>query len=423
MKKNFIAWVIFLVLLTDIALANTTHYSYNTPVVGGSQNTWGTSLNTIFNSIDSNIWSASSGTTIGVNQPAAGSTNIVLTNPINNYQALGFTTTGKLVELPPMNATSSPVVGGTLVFSNTGSNPYEITAADGATAVVTTLNASQSVQITPLTNSTTNGTFQVLGPYLTSVSGNVSLGTSVSAANPANGTASNTGLYTTSTSNVGVTVLGTSVGLWNASGYNGAIGATTSNTGAFTTLATPSATIIGGTLNGTSIGATTSSSVRASTLTAGGITYPTVNGTNGQTLHTNGSGTASWGSDLVEWQGSTLGTGVPQGSTNFMWLGTSSAEGTVQTTLPSGTLNGGVGGGFFVQASGTLPSGQTSVFTLRQGGSNSAITCTITGPASSCNDVTHTLAINGTSVSSVGIVTSASVGTFTYTFTISETIP
>lgn len=245
MKKNLIAWAIILCLVSMVAYANTTYYNITLPTVGGSQNTWGTTLNNAFGTVDTSIWDASGGTTIGVNAPSAGSSNITLTNPINNYQALGFTTTGKHVALPPMNATFSPILGGEIIFSNVGSNPYAITAADGSTSIVSALNAGQSVTISPLTDSTTNGTFQTFGPYLTSVSGNVSLGTSVSSTNPANGSAANTGLYTTSTSNVGVSILGTSVGLWNASGYNGAIGATTSNTGAFTTITGTNASLSG----------------------------------------------------------------------------------------------------------------------------------------------------------------------------------
>lgn len=419
--KNKLLTLLLLLLLATPAAAQTTHYSIPTPVVGGSQNTWGTTLNNALGSFDTFVWDASGGTTIGVNQPAAGSSNIVLTNPINNYQALGFTTTGKHVALPAMNATQSPVIGGTLWFYNSGSNPYEITAADGTTAVVTTLTASQAVQVTPLTNSTTNGTWQVAGPYLTSVPAST-LGASVSAAFPANAAAANTGFYSTTTSNVGVTILGTSEGLWNASGYNGVIGATTPAAGTFTTLSSSSAAITGGTINGTSIGATTSSTgtfttATATNLVAGGNTYPATAGTNKQFAQTNGSGTVSWASPATVYIGGTIGSTLAQGSTNYMWLGSSPTEANIYTVLPSGTLKT-----LTVVASGNMPAGQSALLTLRKAASDTAITCTIIATANACSDLSHTV-ISAGEVYDISVVTSATSGALTYNFSIEETIP
>lgn len=215
-KMNLIAMVLVLCVAALIASASTTHYSYNTPTVGGSQNTWGTSLNTIFNSIDSNIWSASNGTTIGLNSTTTGG-NVALTNPINNVINLSETTTGKNLDLPPMNATASPVVGGTIWVNNIGANAFGVMAADNSTAIVTSLGASQGVTLQPLTNSTTNGTWQVYGPYLTAVGG-INLGSSASATNPSISGATTNGFYTAGAGLVDVSIASTKTTEWSSTG-------------------------------------------------------------------------------------------------------------------------------------------------------------------------------------------------------------
>lgn len=423
MKKKLLVLLLMLVIPLSAYAATTTHYNIAVPTVGGSQNTWGSILNAALGSFDTFVWSASSGTTIGVNAPAAGSANVTLANPINNVQSLSFTTTGKHVALPPMNATSSPVSGGTLVFSNAGSNAYAITAADGTTSVLASLGAGQSVQLQALSNSTTNGAWQVDGPYLISVSGSVNLGTSVTATNPSNVAAANTGLYATTSSNVGVSVLGTSVGIFTSTGLNGsAVGATTSSTGSFTTLATPSATITGGTINGASLGATTSSTAKVTTFSAtaatlGGVAYPTTNGTNTQFLQTNGSGTATWASPVSVMIGGCLGNTIPQSATSFVWMGASSGEANVYTNLPIGTLKN-----LLVKAGAGLPSGQTAVITLRQNATNTAVTCTITGPSDGCSDTTHTATSTG-GVFDLQVVTSATTGALAFNFSVEIAIP
>lgn len=441
MKKKILALLLLCLLPLSAAYAATTYYGYVLPVVGGSQNTWGSLLNTIFTAIDLDIWTATGGTTIGVNQPAAGSSNITLTNPMNNYQALGFTTTGKHVSLPAMNAPESPVVGGTLTFYNSGSTPYEITAADGSTAVVTTLNASQSVQITALTNSTTNGTFQVLGPYLTSVSGNVSLGTGVSVANPANGSASNTGLYTTSTGNTGVTILGTGVDLWTAAGES--VTGTVSTSKAYEFSATSAAPAAGtpgiyssatGALDMSTTGAsalhvTTSGSIGIGTtaptslLTVGGtfsttgiatldgVAYPSAAGTSGQFLQTNGTNAAVFASTRTPVFFGSGGVGGTAGNTYFMG---SSCLGANAAFCPIFSPIAGKLKNLIVSLTSPPGTGNTVTATVFLGGSPGSETCTISGSASFCSDVTHTDAISfGSPAFTVELVWSASAASST----------
>lgn len=216
MHNRFIALLVVLCLIVTAAYANTTHYNYNTPTVGGSQNTWGTSLNTIFNSIDTNIWSASGGTTIGLNATTTAG-NFTLANPINNVQSITMSTTGKHVALPIMNAATSPVPGGVITFINSGTNAFAVTANDGTTSVIGSLTAGQVATVQALTNSTTNGTWQADGPYITSI-GTLSLGTSVTTASPSISGDATTGFYTAGAAEVDVTVSGTQRGKWTTTG-------------------------------------------------------------------------------------------------------------------------------------------------------------------------------------------------------------
>lgn len=275
MKKNILAWACFLILVSGFAwAANTTHYNIPLAIVGGSQNSWGTITNSAFQSLDTQTWLASNGTTIGVNTTSSAA-DITLANPIASTQNITLTTTSKKLILPPMNVAASMVLGGQLYVTNAGSNAFDVVAQDGSTAVVTALTAGQSVQIRLLTNGTANGTFTVSGPYLTTVSGVINLGSTTTSANPQSSATATTGLYSTTSANVGVTIQGTSVGQFTSTGLNStAIGATTSSTAIFrtTTAGTANiatATIAGGTINATSIGATTSSTALFSTATIG----------------------------------------------------------------------------------------------------------------------------------------------------------
>jgi len=273
MKKKFLALLSVLCLIATAAYATTTHYSFILPVVGGSQNTWGTIANTAFSSIDTQLWTNAGGVTIALNAPASSAANITLTNPVANTQNISFSTTGKKLILPAMNASTSMVPGGILWVKNVGSNAFDVDANDGSTALASGLTAGQIVGIQLLTGSTANGTFNVSGPYLTSVSGSVNLGASTSATNPSISGDLTSGFYTAGAAEVDVAISGTNRAKFTSTGVNAtAIGATTSSTGVFTTMTagtvtTPSAAITGGTINGTTIGASTPSTAIFSTTT------------------------------------------------------------------------------------------------------------------------------------------------------------
>ena len=217
-KKLLTTLVAVSVLTWSIAYAATTHYGFVLPTVGASQNTWGSLLNTIFNTIDTDLWAVAGGRTTAVNAPSSSPSNITLTNPVSSVQNISFSNTGLKLILPAMNATSSMVAGGDgLVVNNVGSNAFSITAADGTTTIVSSLLAGQSVTIIALTNATSNGTFQVLGPYLTAV-GTLPLGTSTSTTNPAISGDTTTGFYTAGAGKVDVAVSGTNVVEWASTG-------------------------------------------------------------------------------------------------------------------------------------------------------------------------------------------------------------
>lgn len=215
--KKILLTLLLLLLIPFSAYATTTHYGYVTPTVGGSQNVWGTLLNTIFGQIDSNIWTASSGTVIALNAPAASGSNITLTNPVSSVQNIQFSAGSLKLILPAMNTTTSMVPGGVMYVNNTGSNAFAIVAQDGSTSVVSSLGAGQSITIQLLTNGTANGTFQVYGPYITSVGGSF-LGSSASATSPSISGDATTGLYTAGAGKVDVAVSGSKIIEWSSTG-------------------------------------------------------------------------------------------------------------------------------------------------------------------------------------------------------------
>lgn len=220
MKKRFLsALAVLLFAATAAIAATTTHYSWSLPVVGASQNTWGSTLNTAFNAIDTNLWTVAGGLNIAVNAPAASASNITLTNPITSTQNISFSGAGLKLILPAMNASSSMVPGGVLRVTNVGSNTFGVYAQDASTAVVATLTAGQSVEITLTSGATANGTFLVSGPFLTVV-GSLSLGGSVTTASPSISTDATTGFYTAGAAEVDVSVSGTQEAKWTSSGYN-----------------------------------------------------------------------------------------------------------------------------------------------------------------------------------------------------------
>ncbi len=238
MKKKFLTLLSVLCLIATAAYATTTHYSFILPVVGGSQNVWGTLQNSVSTAIDTQLWTNSGGLTVGLNSTTT-SSNLALSNPIDNFINLSATTTGKHIALPPMNATSSPVPGGVIWIKNTGSNAFDVDAADGSTAVVSALGAGQTVAIQALTGSTTNGTFQSFGPFLTSV-GTLSLGTTVTGASPSISGDATTGFWTAGAAKVDAAISGVNVTEWSANGE--ATTGTVSTSNALVVTATHAAT-------------------------------------------------------------------------------------------------------------------------------------------------------------------------------------
>ena len=408
--KKLSALVTILCLLAATALANTTHYNVAIPVVGGSQNTWGSIINTAFGAFDGFIWSASSGTTIGVNT-ASSASNITLTNPMNNVQNITLTTTSKKLILPAMNATASPVAGGTIVVNNVGSNTFAVDAADGTTAVAASVAAGQSVTILVTSNATSNGAFTVLGPYVTSVTGNISLGTTASVTNPSISTDATTGLYTAGAAKVDVSVSGSKIVEWASTGETltgtftvsglatmsgaatvgttlGVAGNFSVNTNKFTVTAASGDTLVAGTLNVTG------------QATLGGVTYPASMTSGGVLYASSTSSLASSGALTAN--AVVLGGGAGGSPTVVSGLGTagqvltSNGAGsapTFQTVGASGTpLYGHTGSTktspHLIVDTGTMPGGSTNTLTVTLSGS--AVYTSSTSYTCSCTDQTNT---------------------------------
>lgn len=410
-----LALLLILLVLANPAIADTssTHYSFISPSIGNTTN-WGLSLNSNFATLDADLWNTACGLTNGVNSQSS-ATNITLSNPLNNFQSITFTAGSQFLILPAMNATSSLVTGCGITVYNAGSNTFGIKAQDGSTVVYSSLVAGQSVRLRLTSGATANGSF-----LAESTASN--LGTSVTAASPSVSGDLTTGFYTAGAGKVDVAVSGSKVAEFSSSGLNGsAIGATTSSTGNFTTLSTPSATITGGTINGTTLGATTSAAGKFSTLAAGTNSYPTNNGTNGQFLQTNGSGTASWAtaSSIMQILGGTGGNTIPQGSTYYMMYGSSTGVATMNTPVSvSGTLKN-----LQVLCFSPLPPSETATVTLFKNGSSTPMTCTITGPLGACNDGTHTVSVAAGDGIDLQVITSASSGSSSYQFSLQEMVP
>lgn len=97
-----------------------------------------------------------------------------------------------------------------------------------------------------------------------------------------------------------------------------------------------------------------------------------------------------------------------QNTTEFQVGVSSVTEASVQGLCPIG----GTFKNLFMQT--TAPaSGQTVIATLRVNAVDTTVTCTITGPATTCNDTTHTAACTAGQSYSVKTVTSATSGSIT----------
>lgn len=160
MKKRLLSALAALLIATTALAANTTHYNWALPTVGASQNTWGSTLNTLFNSLDTNLWTVAGGTSVSVNAPSASATNITLTNPLASTQNISFSASSQQLILPVMNASQSMVPGGVLTITNVGANAFAVMAQDDSTTIISSLPAGYTAFVKLLTNSTANGTFQ-----------------------------------------------------------------------------------------------------------------------------------------------------------------------------------------------------------------------------------------------------------------------
>lgn len=160
--KKAALWIAISALCIGVAHASTTtNYSFTKPTVGGSPNTWGTSLNANFDSIDSYLRSISGGMLQGVNSSLSNSSDLTLTNPLVTNNLIGFTATGKSLIMPAMNAATSPAVGGVIHVVNAGSNTFDILSQDGTTSIAVSLLAGKDAFLTLTDNSTANGTWSV----------------------------------------------------------------------------------------------------------------------------------------------------------------------------------------------------------------------------------------------------------------------
>ncbi len=192
---------------------------------------------------------------------------------------------------------------------------------------------------------------------------------------------------------------------------------------------------IGGTFSGAQqfIGLTSGASGWAVNDVAGtSILYllPTTAGSTGQVLSDSGSTTcptldSSLGSPICHqtaWVaqsgGGAGGTGITgysgtgvtfSGTLFFPYVGGLIANAT-ESSVDLEAPNAGTISNFYIQLSVALGVGNTTVFTWRKNGADTAITCTITGAsATTCNDLTHTLTVAQGDLLDVKAVTTGTV--------------
>lgn len=100
---------------------------------------------------------------------------------------------------------------------------------------------------------------------------------------------------------------------------------------------------------------------------------------------------------------------LAQSTAGFMLHLISGSETNVESICPLG----GTFKNLYVQS--TAPaSGQTFTNTWRVNGSGTSLTCTITGPGTTCNDTTHTATCTAGQTYSMGVTTSATSGTMNF---------
>jgi hypothetical protein len=141
--------------------------------------------------------------------------------------------------------------------------------------------------------------------------------------------------------------------------------------------------------------------------------YPTIAGSAGQVLNSQGGGATAmtWTSMRQIISLSSSGVTLPQATTGFMVAGgiSTGTEQSVEALCPIG----GTFKNLFVQS--TAPaSGQTLTATWRVNNANTALTCTITGTGTTCNDTTHTATCTAGQSYDLQLVTSATSGTLAF---------
>jgi hypothetical protein len=105
--------------------------------------------------------------------------------------------------------------------------------------------------------------------------------------------------------------------------------------------------------------------------------------------------------------GTTIGTNLANGGFMGLFVGSSNGtENLVQQLMPvAGTLSN-----FFVKVDSN-PGGTSITYTVRKNGANSVVTCAIAGgAATSCSDVTHTVAFAAGDLISIGSVKAGGAG-------------
>lgn len=105
---------------------------------------------------------------------------------------------------------------------------------------------------------------------------------------------------------------------------------------------------------------------------------------------------------------STGGTSTTQNSTQF--IGSSSVSNSEVNFFTIGTLSNKAIQLVVNLGGASPPGGQTMTFTLRLGGGDTALTCQIANPATSCTDLTHSATVTSGTVADIKIVSTATSG-------------
>lgn len=209
-------------------------------------------------------------------------------------------------------------------------------------------------------------------------------------------TAASCGLGPTGATGVGATGATGATGSAGSAGDTGPTGATGSTGGTGAT------------------GATVTGPTGATGSTGGtGSTGATVTGPTGATGATGGTGaTGSGGATGATGAGAApiagdSGTTIAVGSTVYAHPNGHSTTGTDSTGATRFKVpRAGTVQTLYVEASSGHGSGD-NVYTLRKNGSDQAVTCTITGAATTCSDLTHNFAVAAGDLLSVKVVTAS----------------